>query len=137
MRQRRTPLRTFAWLAIMAAMLMAVAPVVSRLAQAAAVAPPIVSELCHHGETAVAAIAEAATPTAHARGGAPIGSDHTRQHDACDYCALAARMLPVLLAVWLPLAAPAPPVFASPDTLPIVTGRFRYAHAPRGPPASA
>ncbi|KQR12870.1 hypothetical protein ASF90_06440 [Xanthomonas sp. Leaf148] len=121
----------------MAAMLMAVAPVVSRLAQAAAVAPPIVSELCHHGETAVAAIAEAATPTAHARGGAPIGSDHTRQHDACDYCALAARMLPVLLAVWLPLAAPAPPVFASPDTLPIVTGRFRYAHAPRGPPASA
>ncbi|MFT3762647.1 MAG: DUF2946 family protein [Pseudoxanthomonas sp.] len=68
------------------------------------------------------------------RGGPPTHADHGVD---CDYCLLAARVLPVLaVALALPPALPAP-AFANPDLLPPADAPRWLAHAPRGPPLTA
>ena len=123
-------------LALLAALLMACAPVVSRWVQAAPWWQP--QAMC----TSTGPQPQAAALPGHAdhagmgtqdRGGVP----HDGHGFACDYCVLAARMLPapaIALSVPPPLSAPSP---ASTAGLPPADASHWPAHAPRGPPIHA
>ncbi|WP_369915817.1 DUF2946 family protein [Xanthomonas sp. NCPPB 3005] len=131
--RRRQPTSLWGTLALLAIALMLAAPLLSRLQQARSGdwAAAAAEALCtSRGLQPVLALPAASSP-AHAG----VHDDGGMAHEqACDYCLLAARLLPLLALLllvlpWLrqraPLAAPRAPV--------VDTGIWR-AHAARGPP---
>jgi hypothetical protein len=136
-------------LAIMATLLMMLAPVVSRALQSAAAAGAAPLHQHQHDHTAmpagmdmaesphaghVGSAANAHSSVAAAGKSPPITDEHAAHGEACDYCTMASRLLPwlALLLVLAPLryrlAAIATP---QPRALPAIRWP---AHAARGPP---
>ncbi|WIH04101.1 DUF2946 family protein [Xanthomonas translucens pv. graminis] len=130
---RRRPTSPWRTLAVLAIVLMLVAPLLSRWQQGrpgdwgAATAGVLCTS---RGLQAILALPAVSSP-GHAGAHDDGGMAHAQ---ACDYCLLAARLLPLLgglllVVPWLrpraPLAAPRPPV---------VDTRSWRAHAARGPP---
>jgi len=124
-------------LALLATLLMACAPVVSRWMQSAPSWPAqamCTTEGLRLADGVLLAHAGHAGIAAQAPDAAPAHADHGL---ACDYCVLAARVLPMLA-----FALPVPPVL--PVLAPVETTAFPPptaspwpAHAPRGPPLRA
>ncbi|WP_420010205.1 DUF2946 family protein [Xanthomonas sacchari] len=120
------------WPALLAALLLVVAPMASRLLEAATLPVP----LC----TAAGLQADANVPPQH--GAVHAGHedasgtqrDHGPAHAACDYCLLAARLLPWLAIVLLLAGALPAPATATPLRHRIHAAVRWRAHAPRGPP---
>ncbi len=65
------------------------------------------------------------------------GNGHAAHGEACDYCVLAARLLPALAVAWLLLPPLHPPLPLVRRLLPVFAPVLRRAHAPRGPPLAA
>lgn len=155
--RHRPFLQTMHRLALMGALLMAVAPVLSRWVQSHQDAGPLhqVAALCTSGGMQLVELGPAGPTMSHAghatdmvvgmamgmagmehgdAGGMP--ADH---HDgmACDYCLLAARLLPLGLALLLlPLLQAAPALRPVHRALPRLAIAWP-AHAARGPPLRA
>jgi len=112
-------------LAFIALALMLCMPVMGRWQQA------------HGGQAADALMCQSSDAHAHqhpADNGSPSKDDHHHDHDACGYCTLATRMLPVL-AVVLSLPARSPVQHSGRITLPVAPPAPTWpAHSPRGPP---
>ncbi|MBO9880277.1 DUF2946 family protein [Xanthomonas sp. D-109] len=120
------------WPALLAALLLVVAPVASRLLEAATLPVP----LC----TAAGLQADADLPPPHGAvhaghdDASGVQRDHGPAHAACDYCLLAARLLPWLAIVLLLAAALPAPATATPLRHRIHAAVRWRAHAARGPP---
>lgn len=138
-------------LALTGALLMVVAPLVSRWIQSQPATAPLrqLAEVCTRGgmhwvvvgpgrtmldarrDEAMAAMGMEPARMDHADHGLPP-SDHDGM--VCDYCLLAARLLPFVLAlVLLPLLQAAVALLPVPGVLPHLAAVWR-AHAARGPP---
>jgi hypothetical protein len=149
MLRHRRFLLTMHRLALMGALLMAVAPVISRWVQsqasgAAPVAAQAIQALCHGQALPLAAMQHGGHAMPMAMGmsmsmdhgdGMPMPPGHDEA--ACDYCVLAANLLPfVLVLLLLSLLQPAigrvQQVLASPRA-----SAAWPAHAARGPPLHA
>ncbi|KLD78104.1 DUF2946 domain-containing protein [Xanthomonas hyacinthi] len=121
-------------LAMLAIVLMLAVPLLSRWRQARSGdwAAAAAGALCtSRGLQSILPLPAVGLPAHHAGAHDDGGMLHEQ---ACDYCLLAARLLPLLALLWLvlpwlrqraPLASPRPPV--------VDTGTWR-AHAARGPP---
>ncbi|MET1022998.1 MAG: DUF2946 family protein [Pseudoxanthomonas sp.] len=144
MLRRRRFLLTMHRLALMGALLMAVAPLVSRWVQAQVPAAAEPSQaMCHGMARAMQAMAMPAMSHAGSamdmsgtvmdhEDGLPMPAGHDGA--ACDYCVLAAGLLPfVLVLLLLPLLRPAV-VRLSALLVPPRTAFPWPAHAARGPP---
>lgn len=124
-------------LALLATLLMACAPVVSRWVQATPAWPG--QAMCTtDGLRAAGDVlpgqADPAGVGAQDPGGPPSHGDHG---PACDYCVLAARLLPTP-AIALPLAPPlSAAALANTVSSPPPDASHWPAHAPRGPPIHA
>jgi hypothetical protein len=135
-------LTTMHRLALIAALLMVVAPLISRWLQWQ---PETTMPLCTdaaRASTEVQMLGDASSHAGHhadaaQRPASPAAAEHAMHEYACDYCLLAARMLPWLaLAVllwWLPRCRR---VFAA-AIYPVVATPPWPAHAARGPPVHA
>jgi hypothetical protein len=146
LRHRRFLLTTLHRLALMGALLMAVAPVISRWVQSQAVveAPAwtqVVQAMCHGRAMPTGGLAANEHAGHTMATGMPMAMDHgdgmpmPQGHEAaCDYCVLAANLLPfVLVLLLLPLLQPA--IGRSRLVLaPRRAGALWPAHAARGPP---
>ncbi|WP_372183627.1 DUF2946 family protein [Xanthomonas axonopodis] len=132
-------------LACLAVVLMLVAPLISRWSQAQPIEPMCMGAAALSAERALHAGHRTPPPglAADAHSGAVVNMPHAGTHDAathgeaCDYCVLAARLLPLLMAALLCLLqlwpTPAP-------TLTQASARsvFRWAAlGARGPPLGA
>ncbi len=133
---RRRPPSPWRTLAVLAIVLMLVAPPLSRWQQArsgdwvAATAGALCTSHGLQSTPALPVVSSLSHIGVHEDGGMP-------HEQACDYCLLAARLLPLLALLLLvlrwsrhpaPIAAPRPPA---------AEGGMWRAHAPRGPPRSA
>lgn len=153
MLRHRRFLQTMHRLALMGALLMAVAPVVSRWVQSHQDAGPLpqLAALCTSGGMQLVELGPAGPAMSHAGHATDMAMDMAGMehgdaggmpadlHDgmACDYCLLAARLLPLVLALLL-----LPLLQAVPALLPIHRALPRLAiawpaHAARGPPRHA
>ncbi|TYD32567.1 hypothetical protein CEK63_17640 [Xanthomonas sontii] len=120
------------WPALLAALLLVVAPVASRLLEDASLPVP----MCTAAGLQAAADVLPQHAAVHAGHDDASGAqrDHGPAHAACDYCLLAARLLP-WLAIVLLLAAVLPPPRAATPLRHRVHAALRWrAHAARGPP---
>lgn len=120
------------WPALLAALLLVVAPVASRLLEAASLSVP----MCTAAGLQADADLLPQHATIHAGHDDESGAqrDHGLAHAACDYCLLAARLLPWLAIVLLLAASlPAPTAITSLRHRGHAAVRWR-AHAARGPP---
>ncbi|MCW0366328.1 hypothetical protein NB699_001311 [Xanthomonas sacchari] len=123
------------WPALLAALLLVVAPVASRLLETASLSVPMCTT------TGLQAMPElppehGAAHAIHADHHEVSGAqrDHGPAHAACDYCLLAARLLP-WLAIVLLLAAVLPAPRAATPLRHRVHAAVRWrAHGARGPP---
>ncbi len=120
------------------------APIDMAMDMTGEVAVPTMSAGMHrHGAgTAMPAATDATAgttlPSGHRHGpGARDGEDHAAHGAACDYCVLAARLLPALAIAWLLLPPLPPPLPRVRRRLPFFVPVPRRAHAPRGPPPAA
>ncbi|WP_295928118.1 DUF2946 family protein [uncultured Xanthomonas sp.] len=121
----------WAALAALALGLLLLAPPISQWRQARAEAATLQDQaLCTSDGLRLAALAGAVS-AAHGGHHDDAGLAHA---PACDYCLLAARLLPwvVLLLALLPWRCPPVPVAARHSL--VVTAAARRAHPPRGPP---
>jgi hypothetical protein len=138
MRRFRYPFHAMAWLALVATVLLALAPVATRLVQAQAQAAAY-QDMCRGGawlQAAAHAGDDDAGPAADQRAAAAKAGDRQAlQSDDCAYCALAARTLVALSqTAWrsASVGADAPPFPLAGDAR--VTMRWRALGA-RAPPA--
>ncbi|AVY67032.1 DUF2946 family protein [Xanthomonas translucens] len=121
------------WPALLATLLLVVAPVASRLLEAEALWVP----LCTSAGLQAALDSPSLHSAAHTAHGdaSDAQRDHGPAHAACDYCLLAARLLPGLAIVLL-LAATLPvPAAATPLRHRVHASVPWRAHCARGPPS--
>ncbi|MCI2262652.1 DUF2946 family protein [Xanthomonas indica] len=120
------------WPALLAALLLVVAPVASRLLEAATLPVP----LCTAAGLQADADLQPQHGAVHAghEDASGVQRDHGSAHAACDYCLLAARLLPWLAIVLLLAAALPAPATATPLRHRIHAAVRWRAHAARGPP---
>ncbi|MDQ1092874.1 hypothetical protein QE400_002287 [Xanthomonas sacchari] len=120
------------WPALLAALLLVGAPVASRLLEAETLPVP----LCTSAGLQAAAdgLAQHGAVQAGHADAAGAQRDHGPAHAACDYCLLAARLLPWLAIVLLLAAALPAPAATTPLRHRVHAAVRRRAHAARGPP---
>lgn len=126
------------YLALVATLLMALAPVVSRWVQSGHVQH--IGAMVMSGEHAGHAAMTAAEHAHHMAGQASVVvpkapvDPHAAHGEACDYCTMASRLLPWLavLLVLVPLSYPLLP--SAPRIIPLPTSVRWPAHPARGPP---
>jgi len=126
--------RTLHALALIAVALMLCMPVISRWQQAQGAQETSAMCLSEASRAALAGHGHDDHARQHPADEAPVVPHAHHDHDACGYCVLATRMLPVLalvLALPLPLRMRHSPQRARP--VPAVNFKWP-AHSPRGPP---
>ncbi|WMJ70316.1 DUF2946 domain-containing protein [Stenotrophomonas sp. 24(2023)] len=136
------PQRLLLQLAVLATLLMVLAPLVSRVLQAQPMDPAAMMGMDHAamghdmhdmGMDMAGHDQHGAAPDAPARPADP----HAMHGEACDYCVLAMRLLPWLAVVVLLLPLQWRPRLAFPWTRPLLPLPRWPAHAARGPPVRA
>lgn len=121
------------WPALLAALLLVVAPVASRLLEAATLPVPLCTAAGLQQADADLPPQHGAVHAGH-EDASGMQRDHGPAHAACDYCLLAARLLPWLAIVLLLAAAVPAPRAATPLRHRVHAAVRWRAHGARGPP---
>ncbi|OBU64328.1 hypothetical protein A9K58_17195 [Stenotrophomonas maltophilia] len=127
------PQRLLLQLAVLATLLMVLAPLVSRALQSSPMAPAAMAGM-DHAHMHHAGAGSGQSPLHGQRALTPPADPHAMHGEACEYCVLAMRLLPWLavLVLLLPLLWRPRPAFPwSQQVLPALRWP---AHAARGPP---